>query len=109
MDIDSFYFTIEEKYEMSRYEAKIFKNSFCNKLKINYIDNSINKAIIRHPNSKSEQNYKVKFLKKLEKDYNKLYKFNFNKKTLYYIADYHMEIRADVYDIYKKLRKGLGL
>ena len=94
---------MEEKYEMNRYKAIVFKNSFCNKLKINYIDNSTNKAIIRYPNSKTEQNYKVKFLKKLEKDYNKLYKFNFNKKALYYIADYHMEIITDVYDIYKKL------
>ena len=38
------------------------------------------------------------FFKKVKEDYNKMYEFNFNKKQIYFIVSYHMEMRIQIYN-----------
>ena len=38
------------------------------------------------------------FFKKVMKDYNKMYEFNFNKTQIYFIVSYHMQMRIHIYD-----------
>jgi hypothetical protein len=57
------------------------------------------KGRIYKPDGKTEQNYKARLFKKVEKDYNKMYEFNFNKTFIYYLVHYHMQIRTYIYRI----------
>jgi hypothetical protein len=78
------------------YEHTSLLNCVLNKLIFDYI-HTINNRIYK-PDSKAEQNYAARLLKRIEHYYNKLYEYNFKNTFLYFLVSYHMEMRIHFYN-----------